>query len=638
MPDLYELASQFRARLLAQDAETIRALTHAWLTVDARLSARLGQLLSQIEKQQQAGHQVTFGWLIEKRRLESLQRQIRAEVDRFARQAEQRIAEQQRTFARQAVNDAAELFGAGLGDAPEGVSVSAIFNRLPVSAVESVAGFLSDGSPLSALLAELGPASAARVRESLLAGLALGTGTRQIAQQIRAALGGNLSRAMRIARTETMRAYRDATHESYKRNGDVLQGWTWVAGTGPRTCPVCWEMHGTVHPITEQLSSHPHCRCVAVPLTKSWAELGFSGVRDTRPKIERGDVLFRKLTPAEQRAILGKAKYEAWQRGEITLRDLVGYRVDPRWGPGRYERSLPDALTGPVPDAVPPVPPASNPPPAGKRNQKRKAAQKSLTADQARQRLEAIVTEFDELKRKLEAAEKQGIQLTREAFYGGPDQKELYHERLSALKDIQRQMTELPDNRNQKLRESLYQPTAAKFKVIRSSSLSQSQRETVDAGVEAFSQMIGRGWLEGRQIAVLSLPPGGARSYYNKGQVWLSGRAPVRTVVHEMAHWLEDESQEIFDRITQFYDRRTQGETPEMLKALLPRNNYRDDEMTRRDKFLHPYMGKVYEKNGRRSASEILSMGLEMFYYDPHGLAQADPDFFDFIYNLVRRK
>jgi hypothetical protein len=54
---------------------------------------------------------------------------------------------------------------------------------------------------------------------------------------------------------------------------------------------------------------------------------------------------------------------------------------------------------------------------------------------------------------------------------------------------------------------------------------------------------------------------------------------------------------------------------------------YNKSEKTRRDKFLDPYMGKDYG----RTATEILSMGLEMFYADPVQLAENDPDYFDFI-------
>ena len=50
------------------------------------------------------------------------------------------------------------------------------------------------------------------------------------------------------------------------------------------------------------------------------------------------------------------------------------------------------------------------------------------------------------------------------------------------------------------------------------------------------------------------------------------------------------------------------------------------------DKFIDKYMGKFY-KDG---ATEILSMGLQMFYTNPVALAKQDPEYFDFIYSVVR--
>jgi len=61
-------------------------------------------------------------------------------------------------------------------------------------------------------------------------------------------------------------------------------------------------------------------------------------------------------------------------------------------------------------------------------------------------------------------------------------------------------------------------------------------------------------------------------------------------------------------------------------------SGYGKDELTRKDKFIDAYMGKDY----RGQASEILSMGLQYFYNDPYKLAIKDPEYFNFIYKIVR--
>jgi hypothetical protein len=109
-------------------------------------------------------------------------------------------------------------------------------------------------------------------------------------------------------------------------------------------------MHGTVHRLDERFASHPNCRCSPVPITKTWQEIGqelgvdLSGVRETRGEIEPGPQIFAKLPEDQQRAILGPAKFAAYQAGAIGLEDLRGIRRDPRWGMVGYERSLREVL------------------------------------------------------------------------------------------------------------------------------------------------------------------------------------------------------------------------------------------------------------------------------------------------------
>jgi hypothetical protein len=87
-----------------------------------------------------------------------------------------------------------------------------------------------------------------------------------------------------------------------------------------------------------------------VPITKTWQEIGqelgvdLSGVRETRGEIEPGPQIFAKLPEDQQRAILGPAKFAAYQAGAIGLEDLRGIRRDPRWGKVGYERSLREVL------------------------------------------------------------------------------------------------------------------------------------------------------------------------------------------------------------------------------------------------------------------------------------------------------
>ena len=81
----------------------------------------------------------------------------------------------------------------------------------------------------------------------------------------------------------------------------------------------------------------------------------------------------------------------------------------------------------------------------------------------------------------------------------------------------------------------------------------------------------------------------------------------------------------ILDAERDFYDKRTAGEQLQWLGS-----GYAKSEKTRKDNFVHPYMGKDYEGND----FELVSMGFEYAYTDPDKLA-TDPDMESWIYGIL---
>jgi hypothetical protein len=153
-------------------------------------------------------------------------------------------------------------------------------------------------------------------------------------------------------------------------------------------------------------------------------------------------------------------------------------------------------------------------------------------------------------------------------------------------------------------------------------------------GVEAFSRMVSIPDLKDPINIVDAPTEAQGRSFYNLGSnnVYM-GVESSSTVVHEMSHWLEEKVPGIRQEVVDFYKKRTEGEDLVSLRDVTGNTAYGEEEETRTDKWLHPYMGKEYE-----NASEILSMGMEMMYENPAYLAKNDPEMFDFIYSVVRRK
>lgn len=182
------------------------------------------------------------------------------------------------------------------------------------------------------------PADVERLmKQQLIRGITVGDNPRRTASKIvkqsKDRFAGGLFRALNIARTETLDAHRAATQASEKTNTAILAEWEWHASLTGRTCPSCWAMHGTRHPLDEDgPNDHPSGRCSRVTVTKTWAELGFD--IDEPPSLTQdAEAEYNNLTPESQVAIMGKARAEMLASGEISWADLSRKQENPGWRP-----------------------------------------------------------------------------------------------------------------------------------------------------------------------------------------------------------------------------------------------------------------------------------------------------------------
>jgi SPP1 gp7 family putative phage head morphogenesis protein len=326
MPNVYDTAEQFKARLVTRERRAASLLVRAYGVAYLRIKAKLDELTKEIAELRASGETVPVGWLYERGRLASLKGAMSAEMLRFSEGAARVITNEQRAAARLGLTDSRTLVVAALE--AEGLSVTANFGGLNRDAVEAIAGFAADGSPLAELLNEVGRRAGERARLALVSGVAEGASADVIARRFRDAMGGGMARALTVARTETLRAYREAAREVYRASSDVLDGWTWMASLSRRTCAMCLAMHGQVFRVEERLESHPNCRCVQVPLV--------TGGDAPAP----GEAWLEAQAEEIQRAVLGDAKFELFKSGRLKLNDLVGERRDRRWGKTRFEKPL----------------------------------------------------------------------------------------------------------------------------------------------------------------------------------------------------------------------------------------------------------------------------------------------------------
>jgi len=331
VPDpVIQLANEFRAALLARERKAAIRLIIAYGTIWERLSKQIAALGAQIREAQGRGEIVNQSWLFRERRYGDLLRQVEAEFQRFANISDSAITKQQSIAAKTGLSDSFAL----MTTAAESAAISATFTKLPVAAVENMAGFLSNGAPLRSLLDQLPRASRKIVEDALLEGVALGRNPRAIASQIKAALNGNLTRALTISRTETLRAYRTATLQTYQANADIVSGWYWRSSRSRRCCAACVALDGVFFTVRDPMRPHPRCRCSLIP--------GIKGVT-----VDKGVTWFNKQDAETQKDIIGtESGYKAFKRGELTLKDFVGLDRNPLWGESYHQLSVKRALAG----------------------------------------------------------------------------------------------------------------------------------------------------------------------------------------------------------------------------------------------------------------------------------------------------
>jgi len=155
-------------------------------------------------------------------------------------------------------------------------------------------------------------------------------------------------------------------------------------------------------------------------------------------------------------------------------------------------------------------------------------------------------------------------------------------------------------------------------------------------GVDEFTNLVGKNPLYesetveyGHMERIMMIDDG--RAFEQGGNVYLSSSSYAKAVIHELGHTLEAKDPLIHSMTSDFRRSRIQGERAEQLRTVTGKA-YGESEYTYKDDFIDPYMGKNY--NGGQT--EILSMGLELFYTNPVKFAREDPEMFDFIYAVVR--
>ena len=220
---------------------------------------------------------------------------------------------------------------AAMADAEKIVgSIGVRWTALPRHTLLTLTERMTDGTPLSDRLAQEGAEAAERAKQVLFDGIVKGHGSGQIGKElVTAVVELTRDRAILIARTESIRAYRQSSIEGYRYNRHICSGWRWVCSKSWRTCPACLALDGSVHPLEEDFGSHPACRCTPVPIVIGHEEWNH----------QTGVEWFDKQPESIQRRILGRGLFGLYKNSVITLDQLVDRHPSP-WGPTANTKSI----------------------------------------------------------------------------------------------------------------------------------------------------------------------------------------------------------------------------------------------------------------------------------------------------------
>lgn len=189
---------------------------------------------------------------------------------------------------------------------------------------------------ITAVSAPISAETLLAIQAELTRGMIVGDNPREAARRMMAAtegrFTGGLARALNISRTEMLDAMRTAQHATDQVNTATLAGWTWGAHLDSRTCGSCIAQHGTEWPLAEPGPIDHHSgRCARIPRTKSWAELGFTGIPEPDLGMVDAGEWFEELDEPSQRSILGKSGYEAWSEGRFPMDQWSTRKTNDGW-------------------------------------------------------------------------------------------------------------------------------------------------------------------------------------------------------------------------------------------------------------------------------------------------------------------
>lgn len=276
MPDVYAVAAVYREEMLALDRKAARRIAEQYRGVYTELQKRFKIATDELERLRadpEATQLEIEKALFKSDRWRQAYNEARDELQRFNAVAKGITQDAQGEAIDLGAEHMDGLMRAAIsgnrGDARGPLGIDYSFAKPDTQAMAAMIGFASNGSPLASLFQSISPEALGLARGVLAQGVALGTSPVVIGKQLAGPLGLPAWRGLTIARTETLRAYREAQRQTIMANDDVLEGWIWHSARDRRTCEVCWSMDGRLFTVVAGLTDTAGHQSVAVDAVKA---------------------------------------------------------------------------------------------------------------------------------------------------------------------------------------------------------------------------------------------------------------------------------------------------------------------------------------------------------------------------------
>lgn len=148
-----------------------------------------------------------------------------------------------------------------------------------------------------------------------------------------------------LVRTSVQTVANESRLKTFESNDDIVKGIEWHATLDSRTTPICQFLDGKQwdnnrKPIGHKYkftgpTAHWNCRSTQVAVLKSWEELGAKGKFKEIPESTRSSMdgqvsaklgyedWLKSKPKAFQVEVLGRGKWDLWQKGKVGFKDLV---------------------------------------------------------------------------------------------------------------------------------------------------------------------------------------------------------------------------------------------------------------------------------------------------------------------------